>query len=92
MLCYGLKKLHFWPFDGWEVPESFSVVAEVYPSLWSKGFPKKDRTQDQHDAYSVASWLRNTDSQGMIDGFFKPELNHQEEAVGKVEGWILGIM
>jgi hypothetical protein len=33
------QPLHFWPFDGWEVPHGKSVVAEVYPSLWTKRFP-----------------------------------------------------
>ncbi len=75
-----------------EVPAGSSVLAEVYPTLWSRGFPREDRTSDQHDAYSAASWLRNTDIQGNIAGFFKPELTFHEEAVGKIEGWILGIM
>ena len=26
------RPIHFWPFDGWEVPEGKSVVAEVYPA------------------------------------------------------------
>ena len=25
--------MHFWPFDGWEVPEKKSVVAEVYGTI-----------------------------------------------------------
>jgi hypothetical protein len=28
-------KAHFWPFDGWDLSVGGSVVAEVYPSLWS---------------------------------------------------------
>lgn len=34
------RPLHFWPFDGWEIPESKSVVAEVYPALWMRRFPR----------------------------------------------------
>jgi hypothetical protein len=30
--------VHIWPFDGWTVPLDCSVVAEVYPSLWSGSF------------------------------------------------------
>jgi hypothetical protein len=41
---------HFWPFDGWEIPQSNSVVAEVYPSLWTRRFPKEDR-----DGYEQAA-------------------------------------
>ena len=33
--------VHFWPFDGWDVPAGRSVVAEVYPSLWSRGFAQE---------------------------------------------------
>ena len=29
--CRG--RVHFWPFDGWEIPQGRSVIAEVYPSL-----------------------------------------------------------
>ena len=31
-----------------------SVVAEVYPALWSHKLARADRTEDQHDAYSIA--------------------------------------
>jgi hypothetical protein len=30
-------KVHFWPFDGWDVPHGRSVLAEVYPSLCLTG-------------------------------------------------------
>ena len=50
-------RVHFWPFDGWEIPASCSVLAEVYPSLWMRRFPTEERNNDQHAAYSVAAWL-----------------------------------
>src|SRR5690606_7314086 len=28
------ERIHVWPFDGWQVPESKSVLAEVYPSIF----------------------------------------------------------
>lgn len=31
--------VHFWPFVGWSVPANRSVIAEVYPALWSWAFP-----------------------------------------------------
>jgi hypothetical protein len=40
-------KVHFWPFDGWNVPAGKSGIVEVYPSLWSKSLPPVERTQDQ---------------------------------------------
>jgi hypothetical protein len=53
------NRVHFWPFDGWAIPVSRSVVTGVYPTLFSSGFPREDRNGDQHDAYSVAAWARS---------------------------------
>jgi len=83
--------VHFWPFDGWEIPAGRSVIAEVYPSLWSRSFARKGRTPDQHDAYSVAEWFRKSDLDGSLVNFFEPSLSPNERAVAQVEGWILGI-
>ncbi len=83
--------VHFWPFDGWDIPNARSVIAEVYPSLWSRSFAREDRTSDQHDAYSVAEWMRLTDFDGILPSFFNPSLQHYERGVAQVEGWILGI-
>ncbi|MEO6098586.1 MAG: hypothetical protein ABIW76_24115 [Fibrobacteria bacterium] len=86
------EKIHFWPFDGWDFPAGKSVLVEVYPSLWSKGFASEGRTGDQHDAYSVAEWLRRADRDGSLAGFTQPALLPGEKAVAQVEGWILGMM
>jgi hypothetical protein len=51
------SRVHFWPFDGWEIPAGRSAIAEVYPASWSRSFANGDRTGDQHDAYSIAAWL-----------------------------------
>lgn len=91
MHCH--KQVHFWPFDGWEIPPGCSVTAEVYPSLWTRRFPKDEgRTDDQHAAYAAASWLRRTDMDGSLEQFFIPALTSQEQAVAQVEGWILGVV
>jgi hypothetical protein len=84
-------RVFFWPFDGWEIPESQSTVAEVYPSLWRAGFPKENRTDDQHDAFCIAAWLARADRDGILGGFLKPELAATEREVAQVEGWILGV-
>ena len=68
------NRVHFWPFDGWEVPPGQIVIAEVYPSLWSRGFPREDRTADQHDAYSIAEWMRRRDQDGSLKDFLSPRL------------------
>ena len=86
------QRVHFWPFDGWEIPAKRSAIAEVYPALWSRGFASKDRTGDQHDAFSIATWLARADRDGSLAAFLKPDLTAQERTVAQVEGWILGVL
>jgi hypothetical protein len=85
------QRVNFWPFDGWAIPAGSSAVVEVYPSLWNHSFPRNDRTPDQHDAYSVAEWLRRTDLDGSLEQFLDPKLDADERRVAEIEGWILGI-
>jgi hypothetical protein len=84
-------RVHFWPFDGWTIPDGRSVVVEVYPSLRSHAFVRKGRTNDQHDAFSVAAWMRETDLAGKLLSFFDPGLTAEEREVASIEGWIFGI-
>jgi hypothetical protein len=81
---------HFWPFDGWEIPDGRSVVAEVYPRLWSGSFEREGRSADQHDAYSVAAWMRAADLDGSLRDFLNPDMTASDREVAEVEGWILG--
>jgi hypothetical protein len=76
--------VHFWPFDGWEIPAGQSVIVEAYPSLWSRGFAREDRTADQHDAYSVAAWMRQADLDGSLAEFFEPALTPPEKTRAQV--------
>lgn len=84
-------RVHFWPFDGWEVPGGRSVIAEAYPSIWSRSFARERRSVDQHDAYSVAEWMRRSDLDETLADFFDPFLSPPERTVARIEGWILGI-
>lgn len=84
-------RIHVWPFDGWTPPAGRSVIAEVYPALWNRTFPSEDRTSDQHDAYSVARWMQQSDRAGTLAGHFHPQLSPAERTVAEVEGWILGL-
>jgi hypothetical protein len=84
-------RVHFWPFDGWRTRLETSVIAEVYPVLWSRGFAREDRTGDQHDAWSVAEWLRRADRDGSLEAAFSPSLTESERAIAEIEGWILGV-
>ncbi len=89
--CRG--EVHFWPFDGWEIPSGRSVVAEVYPSLWTRRFANDgERDADQHAAYAVASWLRRADLDGSLPRFFNPALESEDRTIAQVEGWILGVV
>jgi hypothetical protein len=84
-------RVHFWPFDGWDIPAGRSVIAEVYPSLWRRGFASEGRTGDQHDAFCIAAWLARAERDGTLAGFLKPTLSPAEHAMARVEGWILGV-
>ncbi|WP_081608882.1 hypothetical protein [Paramagnetospirillum caucaseum] len=85
------RRVHFWPFDGWEIPSGGSAIVEAYPALWSRGFPRQDRTPDQHDAFSIAAWMSRADRDGTLPGFFHPNLSPPQRTVAEVEGWILGV-
>lgn len=85
------EQVHFWPFDGWQPPRGRSVLLEAYPSLWQHHYARESRTADQHDAFCVASWLRDTDAAGRLAAHFTPVLLPAERAAGSVEGWILGV-
>ena len=86
------EMVHFWPFDGFKVPEGRSVIAEVYPSLFAKRYAKDDRTGDQQDAYATARWLAEMDRCGqLVDRYFSPPLSEAEQQIARVEGWILGV-
>jgi hypothetical protein len=63
----------------------------TYPALWSRGFTREGRTSDQHDAYSIATWLSRADRDGSLFGFLEPDLTLPERAVAQVKGWILGV-
>ena len=85
------RPVYFWPFDRWRIPEGASVVAEVYPSLWSKRV-ESGLVRDDHDACSVAAWLSYTDQQGLLSHYFEPELSPAERSEADTEGWILGVL
>ena len=84
-------QVHFWPFDGWNIPVGRSAIVEVYPALWSRSFARQGRTDDQHDAYSIAAWLSWAEKDGRLAEFLDPNLTPPERSVASVEGWILGV-
>jgi hypothetical protein len=86
------NRVHFWPFDGWNPPPGRSVIAEVYPALWNRTFPRADRTDHQQDAFATAEWLRRADGDGSLEKFLCPVLEPQERRTAEIEGWILGVV
>ena len=84
-------RVHFWPFDGWQVPTGRSAVVEIYPALWRHNFPNNGRNRHQQDAYAAAEWLRRSERDGSLHRFFSPGLTENERKVVAIEGWILGI-
>lgn len=84
-------QLHFWPFDGWQAPEGKSLIAETYPSIFRRRYPKEYRTPDQQDAYSIARWLEETVRRGALERYLNPPLTIPERKIAGLEGWILGV-
>jgi hypothetical protein len=87
------KKVHFWPFDGWEIRRGRSVIAEVFPSILRRRYPREDRTVDQHDAYAIARWLKEVGRGPTLDDvYFDPPLTGRDRQIAEREGWILGVL
>ena len=84
--------VHFWPFDGWDIPNGKSAIAEVYPALWSRRFSRENRNEHQHDAYSVAGWLSYADQNGCLPKYLNPSQSQKERDLAELEGWILGVL
>jgi hypothetical protein len=85
------SRVHFWPFDGWAIPNGKHAIVEVYPALWSRLYPRENRTPDQHDAWAVAEQLRRLNRDGGMAELLAPHLTPQELATAGIEGWILGV-
>jgi hypothetical protein len=88
-------RVHFWPFDGFEVPSGKSIIAEVYPSLFSKRYSQElttpQLTAHDRDAYAVCRWLQDRDERGLLCHYLRPPLSPEEQKTACLEGWILGL-
>lgn len=38
-------RVHFWPFDGWQIPKGKSAVVEIYPARWGHGLARDGRNR-----------------------------------------------
>ena len=88
--------VHFWPFDGWELPANTSAIVEMYPSMLRRRLDEREFdnswTGDQRDAYSLARWLSLADANGILDTYCNVPLTAEEREIARKEGWILGVM
>lgn len=82
---------HFWPFDGWDIAPERSAVVEVYPRLWKGLYPVDSRNPHQQDAFAVASWLRDADSDGRLSLALLGPTDAVAREAAVAEGWILGV-
>ena len=85
------SKVHFWPFDGWNIVEGKHLMVESYPAILKNRYPRDERTQDEHDAYSIERWLKEIDQNGFLERYLDPPLTAEEQKVAEREGWILGV-
>ena len=85
------ERIHFWPFDGWQISGLKHVIDEVYPAIWNKTYDIQDRSQDQHDAFVIAAALAEAAETRELSAWFDPDLPDELKALGQVEGWILGV-
>jgi hypothetical protein len=84
-------RVHFWPFDGWEVPEGRSLVAEVRPARLRHRYPNQELKSEAHEAYAICAWLQERDRLDLLRPYFTPALSPEERERALLEGWILGV-
>jgi hypothetical protein len=82
--------LHFWPYDGTDVPQGASVIAEAYPALWFRSGCPENWSRDQWDAFLIAEAFAGAAQAGLLSSWFKPQWPEHLNEVIEREGWILG--
>ena len=83
---------HFWPFDGLTVLDDKSVIAEVYPSIFTRRYVDVPKKSHLSDAWAVCKWMQDRDSEGLLHPYLGLFLTSTERSVVAREGWILGVM
>ena len=85
------ERVHFWPFDGWDIPVGRSATAEVYPRYGTA--PTAMAAQVIHMTPTAlplgcAARIKTAAWCGVPEA--RPDA--PERAIAQVEGWILGVM
>ncbi len=78
--------VHFWPFDGFEIPPNHHVGIEIYPALYNK-YQKRDL----NDAIETARYFRNQSRTGELFQLFKLNPPQRIARIIEREGWLPGI-
>ncbi|OAS13745.1 hypothetical protein [Paenibacillus oryzisoli] len=90
------SKIHFWPFDGYEISEEKNVViAEVYPAIFHKRFESLtvNLTEHARDALVIACWLQERDNNNTLAQYLLLKtLDATEKKQIALEGWVLGVL
>ena len=83
--------VHFWPFDGWDITEGRSAVAEVYPSLWASEFPTEGRDRDQHGAclsWGSRAYVIRTSIKAVLEEPNAPFADIQKKWIEELKGFV----
>lgn len=64
---------------------------EFYPRQSNRKPVPSGWTSDQHDAFTVAEWLREADRDGRLGPCLAPGLCDADRKTARIEGWILGV-
>jgi len=85
-------RVHFWPFDGWDIPAGRSTVAEIYPRRCrARVSPAWTAPPTSMMPLASPDGFPRVEQDVTLAGFLRPALTPSERAVADVEGWILGV-
>jgi hypothetical protein len=85
------ESVHFWPFDGFAVPEGKSVIAEVRPARLKYRYGRDGLDRQEHEAFAICAWLQDRDQLDLLRFYFEPPLSKAEKERARLEGWMLGV-
>jgi hypothetical protein len=85
------ERAHFGPFDGVEVEEGKSLVAEVRPARLKHRYQREGLERQELEAFAICAWLQDRDRLDLLRPYFTPPLSEAEQKRAQLEGWILGV-
>lgn len=84
-------RVHFWPFDGLQLPAGRSAVVEVRPARLKYRYTRDGLDRQEHEAFAITAWLQDRDRLDLLRPYFTPPLSDTEQDRARLEGWILGV-